>query len=70
MIEVVGKVEQAKLTEIEGFVRSHRTLEDVTRWALACRPQKAIVDLVTQDEYTHDVVVRYAGQAYLVYDTT
>ena len=70
MIETVGEVDQARLAEIEQLAGSHRTLEHVTRWALVCRPSKAIVAVVTQDEYTHDVVVRYAEGAYLVYDTT
>ena len=40
------------------------TLEDVIR-----RPGLALLDVIVQDEYTHDVVVA-AGAAYLVFDTT
>jgi len=29
-----------------------------------------IVDVIVQDEYTHDVVVRAAAPAHLVFDTT
>jgi hypothetical protein len=29
-----------------------------------------LVEIVTQDEYTHDVVVRAEGERHLVYDTT
>jgi hypothetical protein len=39
------------------------TLEDVLRRGLA------IVEVVVQDEYTHDVVA-HAGELYLVFDST
>ena len=44
-----------------------RTLEEVMRWAHALG--HALVEVVTQDEYTHDVVVA-AGPQWLVFDTT
>ncbi len=47
-----------------------RTLEAVIRWAGAATPPKPIVDVVVQDEYTHDVVVRHEGETHLVFDTT
>lgn len=40
------------------------TLEDVIR-----RPGFALLDVIVQDEYTHDVVVA-AGELYLVFDST
>lgn len=46
-----------------------RTLEDILAWGQAHRPAYDVVDVVVQDEYTHDVVVR-AGGEYLVFDTT
>jgi hypothetical protein len=44
-----------------------RTLEEVTRWALASGHR--VLDVITQDEYTHDVVIA-ANDVFLVYDTT
>jgi hypothetical protein len=41
-----------------------RTLEDIVR-----RPDLTIVDVVVQDEYTHDVVVAEAAR-FLVFDAT
>jgi hypothetical protein len=41
-----------------------RTLEDLVR-----RPDLMIVDVVVQDEYTHDVVAT-DGTRFLVYDST
>ena len=45
-----------------------RTLEDVVRWTLATGA--SIVEVVHQDEYTLDVVVRRNDARFLVYDTT
>jgi hypothetical protein len=40
------------------------TLEDVLRAGIA------IVDVVVQDEFTHDVIARDPRGGYLVFDTT
>ncbi|HEY3805563.1 MAG TPA: hypothetical protein VGL61_23305 [Kofleriaceae bacterium] len=41
-----------------------RTLDDIVR-----RPDLMIVEIVVQDEYTHDVIVAEAGH-FLVFDAT
>ena len=51
-------------------VAGHVTLGHVVRWCAAQRPLRNIVEIVTQDEYTHDVVVPYGEALHLVYDTT
>lgn len=43
------------------------TLEDVLAWLRATGG--ALLEIVTQDEYTHDVVCRVAD-GYVVFDTT
>jgi hypothetical protein len=48
----------------------HETLEQVTRWAFAQRPPLRLVEVVTQDEFTHDVVIALDDSLHLVYDTT
>jgi hypothetical protein len=45
------------------------TLADVVRFGLAQSPPQTIVDVVVQDEFTHDVVLPWNGQ-YLVFDAT
>ena len=47
-----------------------QTLAGVLRWAQARRPPAEVVDVVVQDELTHDVVVRAAADVFLVFDTT
>lgn len=46
------------------------SLGQVIRWALAQRPPGEFVDVVIQDEYTHDVVVCVSPTIYAVFDTT
>lgn len=58
----------AHLVGALGAATGFATLEDVVRWPLGM-----IVDVVIQDEYTHDVIVSTPLQnarAYLVFDTT
>ena len=55
----------ATLQEVEAF----QTLEAVMKWAFARTPPAALVNVVTQDEFTHDVVIKAEG-IYLVFDTT
>ena len=51
-------------------VRPLRTLADVLTWARTHTPAWRVAEIVTQDEYTHDVVLEAAGQPFLVFDTT
>lgn len=52
--------------ELGGLV----TLGDVMRWGLAQSPPCSPSEIVTQDEYTHDVVLSLAPDCHLVFDTT
>lgn len=55
---------------LEAVVAGHRILEHVVRWCAAQRPPRPIADIITQDEYTHDVIIPWEGALHLVYDTT
>jgi hypothetical protein len=55
---------------LESVIAQQRTLEEVIRWGLGEDPRALIVDVVVQDEYTHDVVLSYRDGIYIVYDTT
>jgi hypothetical protein len=46
------------------------TLEQLLRFAFAQRPSWELLDVIVQDEYTHDVIVRGPAGALLVFDTT
>jgi len=48
--------------------RDLQTLEQVMNWAFARKPPGELIAVVTQDEFTHDVVIKTAA-AWLVFDT-
>jgi len=45
------------------------TLEDIIHWGIAQVPALDVIDVIVQDEYNHDAIVR-GSDAYLVFDTT
>jgi hypothetical protein len=51
---------------LEAVVGGQALLAHVVAWA----GPAAIEAIVTQDEYTHDVLIPYARDLYLVYDST
>lgn len=51
------------------IVATHTSLERVLDWGRAQRPPVDIETILTQDEYTHDVLIPFEGR-YLAYDTT
>lgn len=46
------------------------TLEQAFRWALQQQPRLEPVDVVIQDEYTHDVLFGAMDGSFLVFDAT
>ena len=54
------------LTEVSSF----RTLEQAMVWAFARTPPAQLLNVVTQDEFTHDVVIQVSPEVFLVFDTT
>jgi hypothetical protein len=57
---------EALLREVKPFA----TLAQVIPWALRQVPPAEFVQVVVQDEYTHDVIIRVADDLFLVFDTT
>lgn len=51
-------------------LRGRRTLGDVLAWCREQLPPRGVATVVTQDEYTHDVLVAWNDRAWLVFDTT
>ena len=50
-------------------IRALPTLADVLAWGRTQIPPRSVAEIVTQDEYSHDVVLEASGQPYLVFDT-
>ena len=63
-------IPESRLTEIKQIVSHHRTLENILTWSMEQNPPKMIDDMIAQDEFTIDVILRYDEDAYLVYDVT
>jgi hypothetical protein len=53
-------------TALEAVVGRQTLLAHVITWA----GPTGVEEIVTQDEYTHDVLVPYERELYLVYDST
>jgi len=57
------------VAEVERVFSQCFTLADVLAWTSKQHPRIQVTEIVTQDEYTHDVVLPY-GLLYLSFDTT
>ena len=60
----------AARADLERDVQAHHTLAEILAWGRAQSPPLTVSEILTQDEYTHDVVVRIGDRLVLVYDTT
>jgi hypothetical protein len=54
------------IEEIKGL----RTLRDLFLWAVGRKPPAEMLEVITQDEFTLDVIVRVSPEIYLVFDTS
>jgi hypothetical protein len=73
MAENLTTLSQAEFDLIAGEVDRHTGLNQVLEWT-ATKPKgevhpQYVAEVVTQDEFTHDVIVPYRN-LFLVYDTT
>ena len=66
-IAAVGEIRRGELSAALSHVR---TLGDVIEWARTQGPPVRIDEIVTQDEYTHDVLVPVAVSEWLAFDVT
>ena len=61
---------RARADELARAVGGHATLHHVLEWGFAQKPVRRVEEIVTQDEYTHDVVFALRPDRYLVFDAT
>lgn len=72
-IRNLTNLSEKRFAEIKQELAKHKTLGQVLTWA-SSPPKKdflpqIVAEVITQDEFTHDVVVPYKN-LFLVYDTT
>ena len=71
---LIPLVDYARLTAsergaLEQAIAGQTTLEQALDWARTLAPPSGVESVLTQDEYTHDVLIP-CGSRWLVYDTT
>jgi hypothetical protein len=64
-----GAVESGIVARLRLELGERRTLADVLDWARAQHPPRTIHEIVTQDEYTHDILIELEPRIWLVFDT-
>lgn len=70
VVEAVGRISNATRFQLAAELHGLHTLEDVLGWLRVQHPERHVTDIVTQDEYTHDVVVKWDDATWLAFDTT
>jgi len=66
----VGAVRPDVIARGEAALADRRTVADVLGWARAQSPPRLVAEIVTQDEYTHDIVLPFDGSHFLAFDAT
>ena len=70
------KLENRARLEYEAFIRlaqdlaGQRSVRFVVDWLCRHDPPLKMEDMVTQDEFSHDLLVPYGKELFLVYDST
>lgn len=69
----LAEITENEFAKLENELAKHKTLGRVLTWASA-KPKgdflpQIVAEVITQDEFTHDVIVPYKN-LFLVYDTT
>jgi hypothetical protein len=66
---MVGNASASSAAHAAELFAATYTLADLLRWANAQQPAVPMLEIITQDEFTHDVVLPF-GSAFLSFDTT
>lgn len=69
-VRAVGAIVADVLARAQEQLARRHTLADVLAWARAYSPPRTVAEIVTQDEYTHDVVIPFDGSHFLAFDAT
>jgi hypothetical protein len=69
-LDAVALVASRDVARFRIALRELRTLSGVLDWLRVQEPPRLVADIVTQDEYTHDVVVPWSERLVLVFDAT
>jgi hypothetical protein len=70
IVEAVGDIPNRDVSRFRIALRDLRTLGPVLEWLRAQDPPRIVREIITQDEYTHDVIVPWSERLVLVFDAT
>ena len=68
-VRPVQGADSSTAVRIAELLEATFTLEQLLRWANAQELPVPVLEIITQDEYTHDVILPF-GAAFLAFDTT
>jgi hypothetical protein len=66
----VGPIPPELIARAAAAFAFRQTFADVLEWARQQQPPRQVSEIVTQDEYTHDVVLPFDGTHFLAFDAT
>lgn len=69
-IENRANLPDADFATLSSALMAHRSIKHALDWLVAHQPSLSFTDMVTQDEFSHDIIAEYPGRLYLVYDVT
>jgi hypothetical protein len=69
-LENRAALDDVALTELIRQLSGQSSIRHVVNWLGRHQPPLKIEDMVTQDEFSHDIMVPYRQGLYLVYDST
>jgi hypothetical protein len=67
---VHDRIAEDELRHVRAVTAAQWSLKAVLDWCLAQSPPILSAEVVTQDEFTHDLLVPLPSGTYLVYDST
>ena len=65
-----GHIGRDVYAALASALKTQRTLGDVLAWGRRQSPARSVTEIITQDEYTHDVIMAVDAPHYLAFDTT
>jgi len=65
-----ARLPDATFRDLQATVAGQATLERVLEWGRTQTPARRVEEIITQDEFTHDMLVPLDNSQYLAYDVT
>lgn len=69
-VENRAGVAEAEFGPLAAALAGHRSIQIAIEWLVAQAPPLVVADMVTHDEFSHDVLVARPDGSFLVYDAS